>query len=65
MRWDEFLSQFEFIINSKHREKNGKLDMLLRYKDHHRKEESEAQLIQYLFNLGQVRLDATPAQRQV
>ena len=64
-RWAEFLSEFNFIINYRPREKNGKLDALSRYEDHCPKEGSEAQLVQCLFKLCQLRLEATPAQERV
>ena len=40
-RWAEFLSEFDFVINYRLGEKNGKLDALSRYEDHCPKEGSE------------------------
>ena len=42
-RWAEFLSEFDFIVNYRPGEKNGKPDALSRCEDHCPKEESEAQ----------------------
>ena len=41
-RWAEFLSEFDFIVNYRPREKNGKPDALSRHEDHRPKEGSEA-----------------------
>src|SRR5258705_2913411 len=56
-RWAEFLSEFDFIVNYRPGEKNGKPDALSRREDHRPKEGSEAQPIQYLFKPGQLRLE--------
>ena len=41
-RWAKFLSEFDFIVNYRPREKNGKPDALSRREDHRPKEGSEA-----------------------
>jgi hypothetical protein len=56
-RWAEFLSEFDFIVNYRPGEKNGKPDALSRREDHRPKEGSEAQPIQCLFKPGQLRLE--------
>ena len=61
-RWAELLSEFDFIVNYRPGEKNGKLDALSRREDHCPKEGSEAQLVKCLFKPGQLRLEATPTQ---
>ena len=60
-RWAEFLSEFDFIVNYRLGEKNGKPDALSRCEDHRPKEGSEAQRVQCLFKPGQLRLEVTPA----
>ena len=64
-RWAEFLSEFDLIVNYRPGEKNGKLDTLSRHEDHRPKEGSEAQPVQCLFKLGQLRLEVTPPQGRV
>ena len=61
-RWAEFLSEFDFIVNYRPGENNRKPDMLSRHENHCPKEENEAQLVQYLFKPGQLKLEATPTQ---
>ena len=45
LRWAEFLSEFDIIINYRPGEKNGTPDALSRCEDHRPKEGSEAQLV--------------------
>ena len=56
--WAEFLLEFDFIVNYRPGEKNGKPDALSRREDHRPKEGSEAQPVQCLFKLGQLRLES-------